>query len=72
MILLYEMKNVSYTTLQQKYPGKLVAMLEKEGKVVAFGKTAKELEETLNRKNVDPKLCIFLGPIEQYKQISAY
>lgn len=66
------MKNTFYTTLQKKYPGKLVAVLEKQGRVVASGETAQELEEILKKKGVDPTVCIFLGPIEQYKQISVY
>ncbi len=66
------MKNTSYTTLQKKYAGKLVALLEKQEKVVASGDTVKELEEQLRKKNINPKDCVFLGPIEQYKQISVY
>lgn len=66
------MKNVSYTTLQKKYPGKMVALLEKKGKVVAAGKTAEQLEKTLKMKGIDPETCLFLGPIEKYNQISAY
>lgn len=66
------MKNTSYTTLQRKYPGQLVAVLEKEGNVVASAKTARELEKVLKKKGVDPITCYFLGPIERYKQISVY
>lgn len=64
--------NISYTTLQKKYPGKLVAILEDVGKVVASGKNVQEVEKQLKRKNVDPRTCLFLGPIERYNQISAY
>ena len=66
------MKNTSYTNLQKKYPGKLVAVLEKQEKVVASGETVKELEEKLKEKNINPADCVFMGPIEQYKQISVY
>lgn len=66
------MKNTSYITLQRRYPGKLVAILEKQGKVVASGKSAQEIEIILKKKNIDPTACVFLGPIEQYNQISAY
>lgn len=66
------MTNVSYTSLQKKYPGKMVAILESVGKVVASGKTAQEVENTLQKKGVDPRKCVFLGPIEEYKQISVY
>lgn len=66
------MKNTFYITLQRKYPGKLVAVLEKQGKVVASGKTTQELEKALKKKGIDPAGCVFLGPIEQYKQISVY
>lgn len=66
------MKNTSYTTLQKKYAGKLVAILESRGKVVAIGKTAQEVERQLKKKNVDPKECFFLGPVERFNQISAY
>lgn len=66
------MKNISYTTLQKKYPGKLVALLEKKGDVVASGKNTQELEKALKKKGVDPRSCLFLGPIERYKQISVY
>lgn len=66
------MKNTSYVSLQKKYPGQLVAILEKIGEVVASGKTVQEVEKQLKSKNVDPKNCLFLGPIEKYNQISAY
>jgi len=66
------MKNVSYTSLQKKYPGKLVAILEPEGKVVASGKTAQDVEKTLKKKGVNPTECLFLGPLERYNQISVY
>ncbi|MEK7534504.1 MAG: DUF5678 domain-containing protein [Patescibacteria group bacterium] len=69
------MKNTSYTSytsLQKKYAGKLVALLGKQEKVVASGETVKELEEQLKKKNINPKDCVFWGPIEQYKQISVY
>ena len=66
------MKNVSYTSLQKKYPGKLVAILEGLGKVVASGKNVQEVEKQLKKKNVDAEKCLFLGPIERYNQISAY
>ena len=39
------MKNFSYVSLQKKYSGKVVALIEAEGKVVAAGKTAQELEK---------------------------
>ncbi len=66
------MKNISYTTLQKKFSGKMVAVSEKMGKVVASGKTSEELEQILKKKRVDPTTCVFLGPIEQYKQVSVY
>ncbi len=66
------MKNTSYISLQKKYPGKVVAILESIGRVVASGKTVQDLEKQLKRKNVDPQNCLFLGPIEKYNQISAY
>lgn len=66
------MKNTSYINLQKKYPGKLVAILESEGKVAASGKTVQEVEKQLKKKNIDPEKCLFLGPIERYNQISAY
>lgn len=66
------MKNISYTTLQKKFSGKVVAVSEDAGKVIASGKTSQELEKILKEKRIDPATCVFLGPIEQYKQISAY
>lgn len=66
------MKNTFYTTLQRKYAGRLVAVLEKQGRVVAAGKTTQELEKILKKKGIDPEDCLFLGPIEQYKQVSVY
>ena len=66
------MKNISYVTLQKKYPGKLVAILADIGKVVASAENTKEIEKVLKKKNVDPKKCLFLGPIEQFNQISVY
>ena len=66
------MLNVSYTSLQKKYSGKLVAILEDAGKVVASGKTVQEIEKQLKKKSVNPEKCLFPGPIERYNQISAY
>ncbi len=66
------MKNVSYTSIQKKYPGKLVAILESAGKIVASGKNAQEVEKQLKKNNINPEKCLFLGPIERYNQISAY
>lgn len=64
--------NISYTSLQKKYPGKLVAILESVGKVVASGKNTQEVEKNLKKKGIDPTKCLFLGPVEHYKQISVY
>lgn len=66
------MKNISYVTLQKKYPGKLVAISKKDGKVMAVGFSSQQLENALKEKSVDPTKCLFLGPIERYKQISVY
>lgn len=44
------MKNISYTTLQKKYPGKLVAINERQGEVVASGDTVQDLEKILKKK----------------------
>ncbi|MBI4067445.1 hypothetical protein HY407_03605 [Candidatus Gottesmanbacteria bacterium] len=66
------MKNLSYVTLQKKYPGKLVAISEKEGKVLASAFTSQQLEKVLREKKIDPTTCLFLGPIERYNQIRAY
>lgn len=66
------MKYVSYVTLQKKYPGKIVALRKDQRKVVAAEKTTELLEKILKAKGVNPETCLFLGPIEKYKQISAY
>lgn len=66
------MKTISYVTLQKKYPGKLVAISEKEGKVVASGTNSAQLEKILKDKRIDPRACLFVGPVEKYKQISVY
>lgn len=66
------MKNVSYTSLQMKYPGQLVALLEKEGQVVAAGKTTRQIERVLREKGIDPSECVFLGPLVKYGQVSVY
>lgn len=66
------MKSVSYTSLQKLYSGKLVAISQKNGKVLAAQDTSQKLEKLLKEKGIDPKNCVFLGPIEPYKQISVY
>lgn len=66
------MLSISYTSLQKKYPGKMVAILEELGKVVASGKNVQEVEKQLKIKKVNPEKCLFLGPIERYNQLSAY
>lgn len=64
--------NISYVSLQKKYPGRIVAISEKEGKVIATARTSQALEMTLKHKRIDPSACLFLGPIERYNQISVY
>lgn len=63
---------VSYVNLQKKYPGQVVALNQRESKVLAAGKDVVEIEKKLQKKGFSPEEVIFLGPIEQYGRICVY
>jgi len=66
------MKQISYTTLQKKYPGKIVAIDEKTGRVIAFGDTALDVDQRVKKKGKSPEKVVFLGPIEKPGTINVY
>ncbi|MBM4402723.1 MAG: hypothetical protein FJ044_05780 [Candidatus Cloacimonetes bacterium] len=53
---------ISYTKLQKKYPGKIIALSEEEDKVLAAGKDVVEVERELLEKGYLPEKAIFWGP----------
>lgn len=66
------MKQISYTALQKKYPGKIVAVDEKTGKVVAFGNTALAVDKKVKKKGILSEKVVLLGPIEKPGTINVY
>lgn len=66
------MKKISYTHLQKKYPLQVVALNHNETRVLAAGKRFSAILKELKRISVDPKNCIYIGPIQRYGTINIY
>lgn len=66
------MKKISYLYLQKKYCGKIVALDPKETKVITSGKKFSEIFKKLAQKNIEPKACVFVGPVQKPKSINVY
>ncbi len=65
-------KPVSYATLQKKYAGKIVALTEGRGKVVAAARDFKALFKKIAKTKHKEEDLVYSGPIERYGQISVY
>jgi len=65
-------KPVSYTTLQKKYAGKIVALTEAEDKVVAAARDFKSLFKKIAKTGHKEEDLVYIGPVEKYGQISVY
>ena len=63
---------VSYTTLQKKYAGKIVALTDKEDKVVAAARKFDTLFKKIAKTKYDEKDSVYIGPVEKYGQVSVY
>jgi len=63
---------VPYTYLQKMYPQKIVALNKNESKVIAVGLKFDDLLKKLGQKSVDPKSCVFVGPIQKQGTINVY
>lgn len=66
------MKKISYAKLQDKYPRKLVALDMREQNVIAIGARFADLFKKLQSRNIDPKDCVFVGPIQKRGTINVY
>lgn len=66
------MKKISYAQLQEQYPQRIVALDQKEERVLAVGKDFEDLFQQLKKKSVDPKDSVFIGPIQQKGTINVY
>jgi len=65
-------KPVSYTTLQKKYAGKIVALTEGRGKIVAAARDFKTLFEKIAKTKHKEEDLVYSGPIEKYGRVSVY
>lgn len=66
------MKKIQYHDLQEKYAGKLVAMDQKETKVLAIGKRIEEILKKLQSKKLDKTDFVISGPIQKVGSINVY
>lgn len=66
------MKKISYLSLQKKYTGKIVALDKRESQIVAVGIKFPDIVKKLKAKSLDPKECIFVGPIQKAGTINVY
>ena len=66
------MKKISYLQLQKKYPGQIVALNRKENQIIAVGNKFSAIFQTLEKKSLSPKNCIFIGPIQKAGTINVY
>lgn len=58
--------------LQKKYAGKLVALSEKEDKVISAGKSFNEIFLKIKNMGLNPKDCVFVGPVGKMGAINVY
>lgn len=65
-------KPVSYTTLQKKYAGKIVALTEGRGKIVAAARDFKTLFKKIKKTKFREEDLVYEGPIDPYKSIRVY
>lgn len=66
------MKKLSYSQLQKKYTGQLVAMNKMQSRVVAFGSKIDEIFKKLQKQNLKPADTILMGPIQKGGAINVY
>ena len=66
------MKKITYLTLQKKYPGQIVALDQDEKYILAVGKRFKEIFKKLEKNHLNPKSCVFVGPIQKSGTINVY
>ena len=57
------MAKIALTTLQQKYPGKIVILTRDETKVVMAVGSFAELRRELDRKHMNLADCVVVGPV---------
>lgn len=66
------MRKITYLTLQKKYPGQIVALDRDEKYILAVGKKFEQIFKKLEKKNLKPKNCVFVGPIQKAGTINVY
>jgi len=66
------MKKITYVYLQKKYPGLLVALDKDEKEIVASGKKFSILFKKLEKKHLNPKNVVFVGPVQKSGSINVY
>ena len=66
------MKKISYIQLQKKYAGKLVALSGKEDRVISVGKSFNEIFLKIKNMGLNPKDCVFVGPVGKMGAINVY
>ena len=66
------MKKVSYTQLQKKYSGKLVALNSLQTRVIAVGKKIDDVFKKLQKQNLKPADTVLVGPIQKAGTVNVY
>lgn len=66
------MKKISYSQLQKKYSGQLVALNRVQNKVVAVGKKIDDVFKKLQKQHLKPTDTVLVGPIQKAGAINVY
>ena len=66
------MGKIHYYQLQEKYPGKVVALDQNEQKVMAVGTTGEDILRALKQKKLRLQNVVLIGPIQKKGAINVY
>ncbi len=66
------MTKISYLELQKKYPELIVALSKDESEILAVGEKMEVIIAKLQKANIDPANCIFVGPVQKHETTSVY
>lgn len=65
-------KKNSFSSLQKKYSGRLIALSKKDNKVVASAFDSEKLLEKLKKKKITLDKIVFSGPIPKLSRTYVY
>lgn len=66
------MKKIQYYDLQEKYPGKIVALNRQETKVLAVARRADQVVDKILKNKIPLSNIILMGPIQPAGKINVY